>query len=710
MPRLRAGRGPHASPTTRANARSNSSSALWVLVGLAILALNGGLLVWWLGTADNHSTHHVVHRAASREAFLRDPTAGAGANNNPAPRLRPAAAAGTPSLTPLPDELPVDTITTPRRATMPTRPVHHLWTHSSDGKFALTDAYVLRDRPGGPAVLALLGDGILPVQFPTPTSYTSSLVCDFAAAAVVATTTTKASVRFMRHKLSDSKRQYAFDYEHGSTPGGFTHNAGAMHTQLVLCPVPEGVAATFLAQARARERSLSESKRSHNKRPEMEPLFATLRDSGGGDVDTFSLSIPRPRYTNLQLPTRAPAARQPADGGNVLACLCPLYGIKGTRWLIEWIEYHRAIGVAHVHAYVNDVSKAARAALELYAREGFATLHDWSDKRFREAHDGQKGGARFVPYERMKFEMMTDCALRALGRYAFALVLDIDELLAVPAVAGAAAAPPLAGFARWATAQFDASGGAVWGFSVESKTSPPLYDDCRGHHEIGAGAGGASAATATARDPFLMIERIQALERRCDPKHTCGKFHKGRQKFLLRTSGTRAAPLRWLLGGPAPGGDGGSTRGGGEFAPLWTHAISRDLALSEAQMRPVANEPIDHFPLFFPTHVAIADTDHLALPFLLALAGPCPPRCCTCATTPRGGTASASSAPARPTQRSTPRRRSSCARTRRSRCTRGPRTEACRPTRCCGACAGRPACGARTPATAAAAAKGGSTG
>ena len=47
------------------------------------------------------------------------------------------------------------------------------------------------------------------------------------------------------------------------------------------------------------------------------------------------------------------------------------------------------------------------------------------DPRCREAHDGQKGGARFVPYERMKFEMMTDCALRALGRHAFALVLDV---------------------------------------------------------------------------------------------------------------------------------------------------------------------------------------------------------------------------------------------------------------------------------------------
>ena len=98
---------------------------------------------------------------------------------------------------------------------------------------------------------------------------------------------------------------------------------------------------------------------------------------GGGTGWHVQASLPAWPMPNKQLQPHV------SDGGTreqrrVVFCLCPIRDVKSSRWLIEWFEYHRAVGISHVHAYNKDLEPLASRVLQYYAELGFVTLHDWS--------------------------------------------------------------------------------------------------------------------------------------------------------------------------------------------------------------------------------------------------------------------------------------------------------------------------------------------
>lgn len=83
-----------------------------------------------------------------------------------------------------------------------------------------------------------------------------------------------------------------------------------------------------------------------------------------------------------------------------------------TRWLREWIEYHRIVGVEHfhLHGHIAD-SPEADLLLEPYVRAGIVTLT--MDGRGIEA----------------QVEMYAELHRRVIGRTVWAAFIDIDEFL-----------------------------------------------------------------------------------------------------------------------------------------------------------------------------------------------------------------------------------------------------------------------------------------
>ena len=96
-------------------------------------------------------------------------------------------------------------------------------------------------------------------------------------------------------------------------------------------------------------------------------------------------------------------------------CLNPVYGLKDPRWIIEYLEYHKAIGVDHVHLYNIDMhSKEVQEVLQKYHDDGFVTRHDWSEK-------ASGGYTTKKTYEHAKWAAQTDCVIRSRGVYDYAL-------------------------------------------------------------------------------------------------------------------------------------------------------------------------------------------------------------------------------------------------------------------------------------------------
>lgn len=50
------------------------------------------------------------------------------------------------------------------------------------------------------------------------------------------------------------------------------------------------------------------------------------------------------------------------------------------RFIREWIEYHRLVGVEHFYLYNNESTDQSREVLEPYVQKGIVTLTDWPDR------------------------------------------------------------------------------------------------------------------------------------------------------------------------------------------------------------------------------------------------------------------------------------------------------------------------------------------
>ena len=121
---------------------------------------------------------------------------------------------------------------------------------------------------------------------------------------------------------------------------------------------------------------------------------------------------------------------QPEHRPELVACYGPLYRVDAekerhfTRYLVEHIEYSRAIGMQHMVYYVhrNVLERAAIAALlRVYEGAPDLTFIDFSNLTTRSPNYSQHF-------------LINDCLARAKSRFRFVFVGDIDEWLWSPVV------------------------------------------------------------------------------------------------------------------------------------------------------------------------------------------------------------------------------------------------------------------------------------
>lgn len=89
--------------------------------------------------------------------------------------------------------------------------------------------------------------------------------------------------------------------------------------------------------------------------------------------------------------------------------LCAIFKNEG-KYLQEWIEYHRLIGIDHIFLYNNNSSDCFDEVLQKYIEEGFVTLTDW-------------------PCEYGQMSAYKDCYVKFKNSTRWIGYIDIDEFV-----------------------------------------------------------------------------------------------------------------------------------------------------------------------------------------------------------------------------------------------------------------------------------------
>lgn len=386
--------------------------------------------------------------------------------------------------------------------------IEHSFVRSDDGNFIATDRYII--RYGGKQVIGVLGDGLVPITIDvTPSgeeSARANFTCNYGEVQ-----NSPATVILMKGDLSIEEHYYKRGSKY-KTP--FSTNGDRFRTMIILC-----------------EKLVFDKRLSRHP-----PLILRSRD---GD---FSLTI----GSSFQRPVgQVRSANSTVNHKRLVHCLNPVYGLKDPRWLIEYLEYHRAIGVQHVHIYNVDLhTPEMQSALQVYRNEGFITRHDWSGK-------ASGGYTTKSTYEHAKWAAQTDCALRSRGMFDYALFSDIDEVAVAPNSSSASDYPnghlaPVMDFCDEANIR---SGKIACSFNTKTVTS--IYTKLDEEEDL-------------ALKEKLIMERYNRIEAHplCPANCRCAvtnctvveqKFHYGRQKYIANI-GDISIPPR----------------------PMWTHALSRD--------------------------------------------------------------------------------------------------------------------------------------
>ncbi|KAL3762976.1 hypothetical protein ACHAWU_001123 [Discostella pseudostelligera] len=385
--------------------------------------------------------------------------------------------------------------------------VEHAFIRSDDGNFIAIGRYLIRYGKG--EVIGILGDGLVPLMIEKTPSGEESVRANFTCS-YGEIQDSPATVILMKGDQSIEEHYYKRGSKY-KTP--FSANGDRFRTMIILC------------EKLKFDRGLS-------RHP---PLILQSQD------DNFSVTI----GSSFQRPVgQVKSAKSSVRHNRLVHCLNPVYGLKDPRWLIEYLEYHRAIGVEHVHVYNVDLhTPGMQSALELYRKEGFITRHDWSGKA--------SGGYTQITYEHAKWAAQTDCALRSRGMFDYALFSDIDEVAVGPDSSSISAYPnghlaPALDLCDEANKQ----NGKI-ACSFNSKTVTSIYTKLDKEEEL-------------ASKDKLIMERYNRIEAnpfcpancRCRAKNCTvldQMFHYGRQKYFANVGDTSIPPR-----------------------PMWTHALSRD--------------------------------------------------------------------------------------------------------------------------------------
>ena len=267
--------------------------------------------------------------------------------------------------------------------------IEHAFVKSDDGNFIAIDRYLIQFK--GKQVIGVLGDGLVPITITKNAKGEESIQADFTCS-YGDQHNSPATVILMKGNESYNEH-YFVRGEKYKTP--FSTNGDRFRTMIILC------------EDLKYDRSLS-------RHP---PLM--LKSPDGQFSITIGSTFQKP--VGVVVSGKSPAKKE-RTGKDLVHCLNPVYGLKDPRWIIEYLEYHRAIGVSHVHIYNVDMhSPLVQSALQTFRDDGFITRHDWSDKASR-------GYTTHTTYEHAKWAAQTDCALRSRGTFDYALFSDIDEV------------------------------------------------------------------------------------------------------------------------------------------------------------------------------------------------------------------------------------------------------------------------------------------
>lgn len=244
----------------------------------------------------------------------------------------------------------------------------------------------------------------------------------------------------------------------------------------------------------------------------------------------------------------APSPAAPPAMVDCAMCLSGVFGIGGGRFLPEYIEYHRALGVGLFEFFDMDSSGAAATQLEGYARSGVVRLRDWSavpgvqgfvQKRppgmapWKET-DEKHAMTRVMQWRHMQLwyqgHLVTHnlCYWTLRRRAKYILINDIDEVLALwrkPHTLQRVLMP-------WMERAHNESGGRIRGFSLENRVAPPNLISA-------AQLGGQRPANGSCDDDCELLSQslLAALtHEQIRTTHNVGTYHDGRWKYMLRVA------------------------------------------------------------------------------------------------------------------------------------------------------------------------------
>ncbi|XP_054168180.1 uncharacterized protein LOC128965498 [Oppia nitens] len=114
-----------------------------------------------------------------------------------------------------------------------------------------------------------------------------------------------------------------------------------------------------------------------------------------------------------------PIDNQP-NAEHIAVCIKPLhYHYNKVLNLIEFIELNRILGVRHFFFYNHTIGADVDCALRQYIDEGFITILSW-DLNMESQKEIRTEGL---------FAALNDCLYRAMNRFKYVLMIDIDELI-----------------------------------------------------------------------------------------------------------------------------------------------------------------------------------------------------------------------------------------------------------------------------------------
>eukprot|EP00040_Diaphanoeca_grandis_P036865 m.237260 g.237260 ORF g.237260 m.237260 type:complete len:1144 (+) comp33704_c0_seq1:247-3678(+) len=205
-----------------------------------------------------------------------------------------------------------------------------------------------------------------------------------------------------------------------------------------------------------------------------------------------------------------PVEKIPPSSDRLSICLSPLFASANSRWLIEWLEYHRHAGVSKVHVPMyHDVSESGAKdfwkIINHYSDMGFVVITPWSPRVSRRATELNN------IYEHGKILAWNACWLQFKGSVDWLAFVDVDEVLA-----GNTPDTTFDAQLDYADSVYKSVGKMA--YSIRSATVASMFNDVDSY----------SISQRLLMDEFSETELKQFCQGHC------GKYHHSRDKLLLR--------------------------------------------------------------------------------------------------------------------------------------------------------------------------------